>query len=197
MSEIRIRTSETDPIRVDCLPSEVLGPPGRLGMTFAPGKKASGKNGYWDRDLDADLLALREEHHTNMLVSLMEEHEYRNLAIPELFEKDRIGGIDVLRFPIRDVNVPREAEAEEYRVLIATIIERLKRGETVVVHCRGGLGRTGTVAACVLVALGDHSADEAIGAVRRACEHAVEPGRQENFVRRFEETLSDREGEKS
>ncbi|MDP9478094.1 MAG: cyclin-dependent kinase inhibitor 3 family protein [Actinomycetota bacterium] len=196
MSERPIRTSETDPIRVDCLPSEVLGLPGRLGMTFAPGKKASGIDGYWERDLDTDLLALREVHGANTLVSLMEEHEYRDFGIPELFEKDRIGGIDVLRFPIRDVSVPREAEAEEYQVLITAIIEHLKRGENVVVHCRGGLGRTGTVAACVLVALGGHSADEAIESVRRAREYAVESGEQEDFVRRFEETLRSREGEK-
>lgn len=196
MSEISIRTSETDPIRVDCLPSEVLGLPGRLGMTFAPGKKAAGMDGYWERDLDTDLLALREVHRTNTLVSLMEEHEYRDFGIPELFEEDRIGGIEVFRFAIRDVSVPREAEAKEYRVLITTIIEHLKRGENVVVHCRGGLGRTGTVAACVLVALGGHSAGKAIESVRRAREYAVEPGEQEDFVHQFEETLRSREGEK-
>ncbi len=165
-------------------------------MTFAPGKKAAGMDGYWERNLNADLLALREVHHTNTLVSLMEEHEYRDFGIPELFEEDRIGGIEVLRFAIRDVSVPREAEAKEYRVLITTIIEHLKRGENVVVHCRGGLGRTGTVAACVLVALGGYSAGKAIESVRRAREYAVEPGEQEDFVHQFEETLRSREGEK-
>lgn len=194
MSERWIRTSETDPIWVDWLPEEVLGLPGRLGMTFAPGKKAPGMDGDWERDLDTDLLALREEYRTDVLVSLMEEREYREFGIPELFEKDRIGEIDVLRFAIRDVSVPREAEAEEYQTLITTIIERLKRGENVVVHCRGGLGRTGTVAACVLVDLGGHSAKEAIDTVRRAREHAVEPGEQEEFVRRFEESVRERQG---
>lgn len=57
------------------------------------------------------------------------------------------------------------------------------------VHCRGGLGRTGTVAACVLVALGDHTAEEAICAVRAARRGTVQTREQEDFVRRFGETL--------
>ncbi len=73
-------------------------------------------------------------------------------------------------------------------------MDRLRDGKNVVVHCRGGLGRTGTVAACVLVALGDHSADEAITTVRAARRGTVQTGDQEDFVRRFEDTLRGRDG---
>jgi protein-tyrosine phosphatase len=34
--------------------------------------------------------------------------------------------------------------------MLMRIISELKSGKTVVVHCMGGLGRTGTVVACVL-----------------------------------------------
>ena len=95
----------------------------------------------------------------------------------------------MLRFAIEDMNVPKEAEAEEYEELIRNIVGRMREGENVVVHCRGGLGRTGTVAACVLVALGNHSADEAIDAVRAARRGTVQTREQEDFVRRFEGTL--------
>ena len=128
------------------------------------------------------------------LVSVMEEHEYQGYEIPELFERDVVEGIEVLRFAIEDMNVPKEAEAEEYEEFIRSIVSRMRDGKNVVVHCRGGLGRTGTVAACVLVALGDHSADEAIGAVRAARRGTVQTRNQEEFVRRFEETLRAREG---
>src|SRR4028118_2302001 len=95
----------------------------------------------------------------------MEEHEYRGYKIPELFEHDTAEGIEVLRFAIEDMNVPREAEAEEYEGLIRNVVDRMRDGKNVVVHCRGGLGRTGTVAAGVLVAPEGHSDAAAVGAV--------------------------------
>ena len=194
MSNEQVMTSETHPIYADFVPEEHTKVPGRLGMTFAPGMKARGVRGRWDRDLRADLGVLREEYGADVLVSVMEEHEYQGYKIPELFEQDTMEGIEVLRFAIEDMNVPKEAEAEEYEALIRNVVDRMRDGKNVVVHCRGGLGRTGTVAACVLVALGDHSADEAIGAVRAARRGTVQTRDQEDFVRRFEDTLRGREG---
>ena len=190
-----VRTSETHPIYADFVPEEHTKVPGRLGMTFAPGMRTPGRHGRWERDLETDLRVLREEYGADVLVSVLEEHEYGGYGIPELFERDRVGGIEVLRFAIEDMNVPKEAEAEEYEELIRGIVEHMRDGKNVVVHCRGGLGRTGTVAACVLVALGDHSADEAIDAVRAARRGTVQTEGQEDFVRRFEATLRGQRGE--
>ena len=52
-----------------------------------------------------------------MLVSVREEHEDHGYGISELFERDVIEGIEVLRFAIEDMNVPREAEADDYETL--------------------------------------------------------------------------------
>ena len=180
-----VGTSESHPILVDFLPDEV-GTPGRLDMTFAPGMWAESVRGRWERDLAADLRALEEEYETDVLVSLMEDHEYHGYQIPELLEQDRLGGVEILRFAIQDMGVPREAESERFETTIREIVQRLEQGQNVVVHCRGGLGRTGTVAACVLVALGKHSADEAIAVVREARKGTVQTREQEDFVRLFE-----------
>jgi protein-tyrosine phosphatase len=68
-------------------------------------------------------------------------------------------------------------------VLVGAIVGHMTRGETVVVHCRGGLGRSGTIAACVLVARG-RAPREAIHLVRNARPGAVEVADQEEFVAR-------------
>ncbi|CAN5345025.1 hypothetical protein BH24ACT19_BH24ACT19_17720 [soil metagenome] len=60
--------------------------------------------------------------------------------------------------------------------------------KTVVVHCRGGLGRSGMFAASVLVVLG-RPAGEAIKVVREAREGAIETPDQEDRVRWFEMEL--------
>jgi protein-tyrosine phosphatase len=132
-------------------------------MTFAPGMKAGTTHGgwRWERDLGADMRELKEEYETDVLVSVMEEHEYHSYEIPNLYEKDEIEGIEILRFAIRDMGIPEESESERYRAFVKDVVDRLRHEKNVVVHCRGGLGRTGTVAACVLVALGSHPANEA------------------------------------
>lgn len=155
-------------------------------MTFAPGMWADSVRGRWERDLAADMNALEEEHATHVLVSLMEDFEYGYYGIPELLEKDGYGGIEILRFAIRDMGVPQEAESEEFEAFVQEVVYRLEAGKNVVVHCRGGLGRTGTVAACVLVALGSHTADDAIGAVRKARRRTVQTEEQADFVRQFD-----------
>jgi protein-tyrosine phosphatase len=179
------KTSESHPIRVDFLPPEALEVPGRLGMTFAPGKKADGADGLWERNLGADLRRLREEYHVEVLVSLMERIEYSYLEIPDLLQKAEEWGMEVFHLPIPDGGVPLDPEADKYGGFIEDVAEYLKGGQTVVVHCRGGQGRSGMVAASVLVALG-RPAVEALEVVRRTRKGAVETPEQEDLVHFFE-----------
>ena len=179
------KTSESHPIRVDFLPPEALKLPGRLGMTFAPGKKVEGR---WERDLETDLRRLKEEYHAEVLVSLMERSEYSDLRIPDFFQKAKDLGMEVLHLPIPDGGVPLDPEADDYEALIEDVAERLKEGQIVVVHCRGGQGRSGLVAASVLVVLG-HPAVKALEIVRRTRKGAVETPEQEDRVHFFEMEL--------
>ena len=68
-------------------------------------------------------------------------------------------------FPIPDYGVPEEREA--FWALASEIAQRLTRGQRILVHCGAGIGRTGTFATCVLLALGQPRA-RAEHAVRRA-----------------------------
>lgn len=174
-----LRTSSGSPIRVDFLASKLLSVTGKLGLTIAPGKKDP--SGGWNRDLTTDLARLADHYRTRVLVSLMEPHEYMRLGIVDLAECAKPLGIKVIHFPIRDVQSPSKTRMKEFAALITGLRRSLERGDTVVVHCRGGLGRSGTVAACVLVASG-HSPEEAIALTRKARPGAIEVSAQEDWI---------------
>ena len=61
------------------------------------------------------------------------------------------------------------------------LLQLLKEGRRVLVHCRGGLGRAGTVSARMLVELGMAPA-EAVLTVRQARPGAIETLQQERHV---------------
>jgi len=69
--------------------------------------------------------------------------------------------------------------------LVGWIRDGLRRGESVVVTCMGGLGRSGMIAACTLVD-GGVSPTDAIAFVRATRgPRALETSGQEEFVSRF------------
>lgn len=176
------RTSESDPIRVDFLPDNAGLGPARLGMTFGPGKRASGIAGQWKRNLDTDLARLVDEYRARVLVSLLTPHEYAEFGIADLPTAARKHQLEFLSLPIEDGGIPRSVG--EAVVLVEQILERLQSTGTVVVHCRGGLGRTGLIAACCLTTAG-HQAEQAIAIVRAARPKAIENSSQEAFIAEF------------
>lgn len=95
MSSRRTRTSERHPIRVDFVGQETLGLPGRLGMTICPGVKDPGR---WDRDLGRDLDMLEQHHHADTVVTLLEHKEFERYGVPDLLERAREVGLEVVHW---------------------------------------------------------------------------------------------------
>jgi Inositol hexakisphosphate len=95
------------------------------------------------------------------------------------------------RFAIKDAGVPT---AEQMTKILAAIKSELDQGRAVYVHCWGGIGRTGTVAACWLVEQG-LAADDALARVQmlRWGKHeqwlrSPETDEQCDFVRGWQKT---------
>ena len=181
------RTSQTDPLRVhevSCAPFA----PGTIGITFCPGKCGPSVYGApWRRNLGVDLDAITAWG-PRMAFSLVQEHELEMLNVPGLGEGFRTRGIEWHHLPIEDLNAPDEAFHALWESSGTAAMQALEAGDKVLVHCRGGLGRAGTVAAVLLMELGmDHSA--AVARVRRARAGAVETSAQECYLAQYKPRL--------
>lgn len=175
------RTSLTHPLQI----AEVrLNPAhGRIGITFCPGKQDSmASTGAWARDLGTDLDAIAAWG-AQLVLSLVESIELRQLKVPDLGAEVERRGMQWRHLPIADYSVPGKRFEESWLSEGRHIRQILRAGGDVVVHCKGGLGRAGMIAARLLVELG-MPPEEAIAAVRQARHGAIETPGQLGLVRR-------------
>jgi protein-tyrosine phosphatase len=116
--------------------------PGRLAMASRP------RGGDW---LDDEINSWQQAG-INAVLSLLSPDEEKELDLRGEPRAVKARGLDFLSFPIEDRQVPN-SETE-----MASMLERLNAdlssGKNVVVHCRQGIGRSGLVAACLLVTKG-------------------------------------------
>lgn len=174
-----VRTSVTDPLLINEVVAGGFG--GRVGMTFCPGKRdRSWRGPSWRRDLalDLDVIVAWE---AQIVVTLLEDHEFALLGVPDLAAAIRSRGIEWHHLPIVDVQPPDGRFETAWHELGPRLGDVLRRGGRVLVHCRGGIGRAGTVAARLLVEQGVLPHD-AIQAVRTARPEAIETQAQERYV---------------
>jgi atypical dual specificity phosphatase len=95
-------------------------------------------------------------------------------------------GIRCIRSPMPDMGAPGIEQAIE---LCQTLDRLIAEREVVAVHCRAGLGRTGTVLASYLIWEGA-SALEALDAVRRIEPRWVQSDTQAAFLEEFAHHLA-------
>lgn len=112
------------------------------------------------------------------LLCLEERREYANAVLIR-------AGIGHHHFPVADMAPPALAQAVDFCRLAEASI---RANEGVAVHCRGGLGRTGTGLAAILIWLGD-SATAAIARIRRVEPFAIQSSKQIRFVHEFAERI--------
>jgi protein-tyrosine phosphatase len=119
---------------------------------------------------------------TEAVIGLITEDEMRSLEVEGIAEACGAAGVEYIHEPIMDEGVPSPAAVDR---LAKRLDDLLEQEAPTVIHCVGGLGRTGTVACMALIRHGA-SADEALKAVRAARgPEAVENDLQEEFVRSY------------
>ncbi len=170
--------SQSSPLRI----AEVAPPAGGcIGITFAPGKKqVNAWSGRHDRDLAVDLDAIAAWG-AAAVVTLIEPAELKALQIEGLGDNVRRRRMEWLHLPIPDVTAPDAEFDLIWPGHSARLHAILKSGGKILVHCKGGLGRAGTIAARLLVELGSRPAD-AIAAVRAVRPGAIQTKEQERWI---------------
>jgi ADP-ribosyl-[dinitrogen reductase] hydrolase len=173
------RTSLTHPLQIAGL--SVGATIGRVGITFCPGKyDRHAMSGYWDRDLSLDLDAIRDWG-AAAVVTLVEPKELVVLRVELLGEEVLRRGMLWFHLPVIDVSTPDEQFEQEWEVAGNGLRTLLRSGRDVLIHCRGGLGRAGTIGARLLIELGMDPAI-AISQVRAVRPGAIETHEQEEYV---------------
>lgn len=97
----------------------------------------------------------------------------------------RDAGLQLHHYPVPDMAPPAFGQAVD---LCRAVEEPIRANAGVALHCRGGLGRTGTALAAILVWFGD-DAEAAIAKVRRANPLAIQSVAQARFVHEFADRI--------
>ena len=173
------RTSISHPLQIASVsPGEDWG---SVGITFCPGKKQPGAmTGAWDRDLGIDIEAIAAWG-ASTLISLVEQHELESLGVTGLGAAVEAAHMSWVHLPIRDVSRPGPTFEEQWARVGPLLRSQLQCGFNIVVHCKGGLGRAGTIASRLLIDAG-MTPTEALAAVRHTRPGAVETRGQEHYV---------------
>lgn len=157
----------------------VPGTGGVIGMTSCPGRQDDYFFERSDSRLEADIRAIASWG-ASVIVTLMESVELDILRVSQLPDTVVDNGMKWIHLPIRNKMLPgMEFEniwgdvGEELRSVLAT-------GGKVLIHCQEGVGRTGIVAARLLIEMGVET-DSAIRLVRKARVGALDTWPHEKY----------------
>ena len=115
-------------------------------------------------------------------MTLLVPREMRKLANTRTGAEVERRGMEWLHLPIPDVSTPAPEFEAKWPAVSKHLRSRLDAGENILIHCRGGVGRSGMVAARLLVESGV-DAETAIAGVRSARPGTIETWEQEQWAR--------------
>lgn len=163
-------------MEISWIPTTTLPTSGNLGLCCSPGSLSHNR--------DEDLKELKKQN-VDHIFCLQEPEEMLKMVPQETIDERREAVLDAqmgfTHEPIIDCSAPSLEQAQK---IVSLVKDELESGNNVVLHCWGGRGRAGTIAACTLVAYGIPSR-EAITAVRTVRPGAIEVDEQVALVNSF------------
>ena len=147
--------------------------PGKLALAARP------RGGDW---LEDDISVWKRAGISGV-VSLLTSDEEQDLGLTKEASAIRKQGLEFTAFPIPDQQVPN-SEGKLGQVL-DKMNAALESGKNILIHCRQGVGRTGLVAACLLIKTGmsPGAAVETVSAARGVS--VPETTEQRDWIERY------------
>jgi atypical dual specificity phosphatase len=155
------------------LPSGV---PGKIYLTSMPGRSGN---------FSADRTQIENSGiDTVLCLSPLDEVERAAAGYATAIKSNDLPWKQVM-LPMEDFGVSKDKDG--WLAEIMTLADHVKGGGTILVHCYAGIGRTGTAATCLLIALGDRR-EAAAKRVVQAGSNPEDP-RQRSLIKWAAETF--------
>ncbi|MGK0433344.1 MAG: protein-tyrosine phosphatase/nicotinamidase-related amidase [Planctomycetota bacterium] len=168
------RLQQSTKLRVDWLEHDAVSE-GRIGLSILPGRKD------WKRRIGEDLKDL-EKDGIGSVMCLVPGGELAQYGVSDLLDAYKSRGFQVCHLGFVD---QMAASIEDMDRAVDWLDDQVASNKSVLIHCVGGLGRSGMAAACWLVRRG-LSAERALEVVRTARgPRAVETRVQEALVAEY------------
>ena len=119
-----------------------------LGMTYCQGKPD--KNGVLAQDPLSNISQIKKWG-ASAVISLLNDKELTDYNSQQLGDNIRNAGLTWFHHPFEDNGVPTEKFTQRWKQQQSALHEILKAGKKVMIHCRGGKGRTGLICAQILL----------------------------------------------
>ena len=149
---------------------------GKLIFTPCPGTKDSSL---------VDSLATLKQAGASAVISLMPASELASNGAEDIGKQCQAQDMAWFHLPVADEQVPLEDFGQGWKASKQSILERLNAGQDIAIHCKGGSGRTGLIAARIMIEAGIPRAD-AIALVQALRPKAIQHPAHINWITQFD-----------
>ena len=156
---------------------------GKIFLTCFPGRK--GTEVIYSESIFLEDLNNFNNLDCNTILSLVEDSEFEKLCDKKNFVRSIYAkNLKWMHMPIEDLKAPDRQFNKKWETTKVLLKNDLMEGKNIAIHCMGGKGRSGTIAAILLIEFG-HDNIEAIKIVREKRKGAIETKEQEEFILKY------------